>query len=458
MIFNLLGVYILKSSIIEYTYSGHIWGGRLFISIKREKRKSIFDSEFPNIGIFITDRYQLEQLRVIDLTLKDLHILRCIKPYIEEEKDKVVDAFYMAIESVPKLKNKIDEHSTSNRLRQTLKQHITELFEARIDNAYIEKRKHVARMHVKIGLYQQWYLAAFQKLEKTIREIVYKLGLESTEKDATIDAISKIFNFEQQLVLEEYDIYAASIAQEVQNTVRAQVKEVIGSISKNLEAQSQHTLDATVELVASTEQVNAQVENSIMEAQMTKEVSITGHHQMMLLSKQTDMMNEKTVEMSKMVQALDTSSSEIHAVIEIVKNIAGQTNLLALNSAIEAARAGEYGKGFAVVANEVRKLADQTKSSVEQIASLIGVSSGVTSQVIQAIQDLQGLVQEGTIQTEKSMQSFQNISETVNGTITNFQLVSQEISTLAKVVKKIGDSSEDLDEAATKLEDTIQSF
>ena len=73
-------------------------------------------------------------------------------------------------------------------------------------------------------------------------------------------------------------------------------------------------------------------------------------------------------------EAHASASTEIYAVIEIVKGIAGQTNLLALNSAIEAARAGVHGKGFAVVADEVRKLADQTKTSVEQIAGLISDS------------------------------------------------------------------------------------
>ncbi|MGN7477033.1 protoglobin domain-containing protein [Solibacillus silvestris] len=427
-------------------------------SFKRKTEEIEPEVDFRNVGIFIQDKNRLLQMDIIGLTVEDLRFIRRLKPHVEVRLLEVVQAFYSTLESVPQFSEIISKNSTSERLRQTLRHHIVEMLEGRIDDKYLENRRKVSLMHVRIGLTTKWYLAAFHKLESSLRQVIYSLDYPPAYKQKTIDAISKVCNFEQQLVLEEYEQVSAAIQEEQQNLVKQEVKSIVGNISKELEGQSRNTNNTVSALIDNTNTVDHYVHNSIEDATGTKNASKEGYEQMLLVTKQSSEINEKTIEMSHMIEALNSSSTEIYAVIEIVKGIAGQTNLLALNSAIEAARAGEHGKGFAVVADEVRKLADQTKTSVEQIARLIADSSNVTSEVVEAIHHIQTLVQNGITQNEQSLVAFEKISSAVEMTIDDFEHVGKQVRDLKDIVATIGQSTKSLEHAASKLEETIQTF
>jgi methyl-accepting chemotaxis protein len=138
---------------------------------------------------------------------------------------------------------------------------------------------------------------------------------------------------------------------------------------------------------------------------------------------------------ASMVQNLDKQSVEIGSLVSVISNIATQTNLLALNAAIEAARAGEHGRGFAVVAGEVRKLAEQSGSSANQIIELIGHIQQGTQQAVDAMNEGTREVHTGIVVVHEAGEAFQLILHAIDQ-------VSDQIRDVSAVAEEMSAGSE----------------
>jgi aerotaxis receptor len=185
---------------------------------------------------------------------------------------------------------------------------------------------------------------------------------------------------------------------------------------------------------------------------------------------------DKTIQSTgKVVVAVRASSNSINdlkeAILKIgvvsnaIKEIADQTNLLALNAAIEAARAGEQGRGFAVVADEVRKLAERTGSSTNDIAKMVGNIQGVSqavvasmSEAIREVEDEAIIVQENgeilkkVIEASRRVtENAQRIADVSKDQSVSSEGVSQSLENVTVLVNSNAQIAEEANQAAQEL-------
>lgn len=137
---------------------------------------------------------------------------------------------------------------------------------------------------------------------------------------------------------------------------------------------------------------------------------------------------DTTQKIFSVVEKLANSAKDIGIFVESIENIAEQTNLLALNAAIEAARAGEAGRGFAVVADEVRKLADQSRTSTEEINLLMSSIHEESILAIEAMEIMKRVSADQNTAVNQTDSAFSDIANAINSIVLKINDVNQAVT------------------------------
>ncbi|MBZ4222112.1 HAMP domain-containing protein [Bacillus wiedmannii] len=270
----------------------------------------------------------------------------------------------------------------------------------------------------------------------------------------------------------------SSSSQELSVSTKENSMAVQGIVSSIVElragVQSQETsvpkyLSIVYKMEDKMEEITNIAKQMAKESEGMKHHSVKGNGVIEQTINQMNIIQNAVQDLSSIIHSLETRSTEISDIVNVITGISNQTNSLALNASIEASRAEATGKGFAVV-DEVRKLAEQTEASAKDIAKLIGETQVETEEAVVSIQKASKEVESGIKLFQSSGAFFEKISKLAQSVTSQVRVVSSNssdilqssqnivrvVNELSLIANKYANSSNNIEESMKEQEMSVQ--
>ncbi|MBM7704262.1 methyl-accepting chemotaxis protein [Metabacillus iocasae] len=215
--------------------------------------------------------------------------------------------------------------------------------------------------------------------------------------------------------------------------------------------------DILKEMTHQTKQIAENVKKASESSTLMTATSIGGNESIEKVTMKMNAIYDNVKGLEGSITGLSSNLDEIEEVNEMITTIADQTNLLALNATIEAARAGTHGKGFAVVAAEVRKLAEQSAKSAEQIKKLIMTIQKETTQTKESMRLTTKEVKDGLIVVEEAGTSFRSIKGSIDDVVSQLRHVVETVGELSSGAGQVDLSIQEVNKVALQTASNTQS-
>ncbi|WP_425445918.1 methyl-accepting chemotaxis protein [Dethiothermospora halolimnae] len=215
----------------------------------------------------------------------------------------------------------------------------------------------------------------------------------------------------------------------------------VNDLIRNLNGLSQQITAATQQITSYSSNAN----NITMEGKESTDIVVD------------EVMNMKSSfsKVENVFNQLKQKSEKIGVIVETINSISEQTSILALNAMIESSRAGEHGKGFAVVAEEIRKLADDTSSSIGKIENIVSSIQSEVDLLNIEIDDSDKVLNNIETSSKKSYNILDNVTEQVNNVNAMIQEISSSTEEQANLMIEANSSIEKINRNSQQVQSSI---